>query len=262
MIARVQPLTRTRAVRGPFDYRLTDDQSAGVVVGSLLRIPFGAQRALGVVVELAERSELEPERLAVPEEVLGVGVGADLVALAHWMAREYCSTPARALSLMLAPGAAGGTGARRVLVAELTPDGHAALGDDAIRLTDGQRALLTTLRDGGPAVAATLGTGALRRLQTRGLVAMEPRARGRRPVSHAVGAASALAPPLTDDQRAVLDTLLAALAERAGPASRPRTPDFCCRGSPDRARPRSTWERWRRRSPPAARRSCSCRRSR
>jgi len=104
MIARVEPLTRTRAFRGPFDYRLTDEL-AGVEVGSLLRVPFGGQRALAVVTELADRSELPDERLAEPEEVLPLGVPPDLVSLALWMAREYCSTPARALGLVLAPGA-------------------------------------------------------------------------------------------------------------------------------------------------------------
>ncbi|MFZ0090384.1 MAG: hypothetical protein WAL63_12805, partial [Solirubrobacteraceae bacterium] len=141
MIARVQPLTRTRAVRGPFDYRLAPDQA--VQVGSLLRVPFGARSSLGVVVALADRSALAPERLVEPEAVLGAGVGADLVELADWMAREYCSTPARALQLMLAPGAAAGTGAKLALVAELTPAGETALADgDTGRLNDRQRALL------------------------------------------------------------------------------------------------------------------------
>ncbi|MDQ6732278.1 MAG: primosomal protein N', partial [Actinomycetota bacterium] len=91
MIARVQPLTRTRAVRGPFDYRLGEHHGE-VGVGSLLRVPFGHRRSLGVVVELAERSELEPERLAEPEAVLPGSIPPDLVSLAGWMAREYCST--------------------------------------------------------------------------------------------------------------------------------------------------------------------------
>src|SRR5918912_4246762 len=103
-IARVEPLMRTRAVRGPFDYRLTDDQAA-VGVGSLLRIPFGGRRAVGVVVELAGNSLVEPGQLAEPEAVLPDSVPLDLVELAHWMAAEYCSTPARALNLVLAPGA-------------------------------------------------------------------------------------------------------------------------------------------------------------
>src|ERR1700748_1546607 len=170
MIARVEPLTRTRAVRGPFDYRLAPGQD--VEVGSLLRVPFGARSSLGVVVELAERSELDPERLVEPEAVLGAGVGADLVSLAGWMAREYCSTPARALQLMLAPGASAGTGAKLSLVAELTDAGRAALVDgpaDGARLTDRQRGLLTALAERGPTIAAELDTPGLRRLEGRGL---------------------------------------------------------------------------------------------
>jgi primosomal protein N' (replication factor Y) len=103
-VARVEPLTRTRAVRGPFDYRLSDDHTA-VEVGSLLRVPFGGSRAVGVVVELAGDSRVEPDQLAVPEAVLPDSVPPDLVELARWMAAEYCSTPARALNLVLAPGA-------------------------------------------------------------------------------------------------------------------------------------------------------------
>jgi primosomal protein N' (replication factor Y) len=104
LIARVEPLTRTRAIRGPFDYRLAEDQ-AGIDIGSLLRVPFGRTRAVGVVVELARDSQLDAQRLVEPEAVLPDAVPADLVSLALWMAREYCSTPARALGLVLAPGA-------------------------------------------------------------------------------------------------------------------------------------------------------------
>ena len=121
-IARVQPLTRTRAVRGPFDYRI-DPAHGDIGVGSVLRIPFGGRRTLGVVVALASESEVPPDRLAAPDEVLSASVPADLVALAEWMAREYCSTEARALSLVLAPGTAEGVRARRVLTAELTSEG-------------------------------------------------------------------------------------------------------------------------------------------
>jgi primosomal protein N' (replication factor Y) (superfamily II helicase) len=55
-IAKVEPLTTARALRGPFDYRLPEEM-AGLEVGSLLRVPFGRQRVLGVVVGLAEASE-------------------------------------------------------------------------------------------------------------------------------------------------------------------------------------------------------------
>src|SRR6201996_6882207 len=201
MIARVEPLTRTRAVRGPFDYRLAPGPD--VEVGSLLRVPFGARSSLGGVVELAERSELDPARLVEPEAVIGAGVGADLVALARWMAREYCSTPARALQLMLAPGAASGTGARLALVAELTGAGRDALVNGE-QLTDRQRELLQALASRGPTVTAELDTPGLRRLEGRGLVCIDKRPRPRRPVLHEVGAASAIPPPLTGEQSAAL----------------------------------------------------------
>jgi primosomal protein N' (replication factor Y) len=217
VIARVQPLTRTRAVRGLFDYRLAPGQE--VQVGSLLRVPFGSRSSLGVVMELAEGSEVAPDRLVEPEAVLGAGLAPDLVALAGWMAREYCSTPARALGLMLAPGAATGTGPKLALVAELTDAGRAVLGDGEARLNDRQRELLTALQQAGPGVAADLGTPSLRRLQARGLVSLSSRPRPRRPVRHAVGSAPAMAPALTAEQDAALAELIGALsapaAERA-----------------------------------------------
>jgi primosomal protein N' (replication factor Y) (superfamily II helicase) len=215
VIARVQPLTRTRALRGLFDYRLRPDQSE-VAVGSLLRVPFGGRRALGVVVELASQSELALDRLAEPDAVLPAGIPPDLVALAEWIAREYCSTPARALALLLAPGVAGGMRGKQVLVAELTGTGSAALSGEG-RLTDGQRSTLRRLARAGPTAAAELGTASLRRLQGRGLVALGPRAHRRRPARHDVGAASGTPPPLTPDQQRALNRVLEALAARGGP---------------------------------------------
>src|ERR1700727_3669513 len=212
MIARVVPLTRTRALDRPFDYALGDDDGR-VGVGSVLRVPFGGQRPLGVVVELADSSELEPDRLVEPDEGLAVSLPHEMVARAAWMAREYCSTTARALTLMLAPGTADGVGARRALVAELTTAGSGALDDAAVRLTDRQRGQLEALRHSGPTAAADLGTEGLRRLEGRGLVAIESRVRPRRPVPRPLGAAAVVAPALTSDQQGALAALLQALAE-------------------------------------------------
>ena len=58
-IAKVEPLLTARALRGPFDYALPE-RLAGVGVGSVLVVPFGRQRVVGVVVEVAESSELPP----------------------------------------------------------------------------------------------------------------------------------------------------------------------------------------------------------
>jgi primosomal protein N' (replication factor Y) len=211
LIARVEPLTRTRAVRGPFDYRLGDGHAA-VGVGSVLRVPFGGRMIVGVVVSLAEVSELPPDRLAEPEAVLPEAVPEELVGLAGWMAREYCSTFARAVSLILPPG--GGTvGRKRVLVAELTEAGREAL-DGAAGLNEAQRGALGALAD-GPAAAAEVGTERLRRLERRGLVVIELRDAARRaPRRHAVGLAAATAPPFTPEQQAAAQAVAAALAAR------------------------------------------------
>ncbi len=215
MIARVEPLTLTRAVRGPFDYRLGSDHG-GVRVGSLLRVPFGAQRPLGVVVALAEHSDVPQDRLLEPVAVLPAALPADLVALASWMAREYCSTPARALGLLLPPGAANGANQKRVLVAELTPAGLAALHDDTL-LTARQRDTIERLRHEGQSRVAELGAGMARRLERRGLVSVGLRTELRRPARHQIGAASALGrPSLTAEQERALSPILKALVGGEG----------------------------------------------
>ncbi len=213
LIARVEPLTRTRAVRGPFDYRLRPEQ-ADVEVGALLRVPFGRQTTLGVVLELATESALAPERLAEPDAVLPPGVPRDLVELAGWIAEQYCSTPARALSLLLPPGVAGRLGAhppKPIRVAELTEAGARALAGEE-RLTDGQRTALTRLETAGPALATALGTATLRRLETRGLVVLRPLERASRPDTVTVGRHLDGTPTLTADQHRALEEVLAALA--------------------------------------------------
>jgi primosomal protein N' (replication factor Y) len=105
-IALVEPMTTARAVRGPFDYRLPDELRHGAVaVGSMLVVPFGRRDVLGVVVGLADSSEVEAHRLLAPRRALELGVPADLVDVAGWVAEEYCSTLARSLALVLPPGA-------------------------------------------------------------------------------------------------------------------------------------------------------------
>jgi len=221
-IARVEPLTTTRALRGPFDYRLTE-ALADADVGTLLRVPFAGRELLGVVVERATSSDVPDARLAEPHARVEPAIPAELVALARWIGEEYCSTFSRALQLVLPPGAGRGVAprvrVREVLVAEISEGGRAALADGA-RLTAGQRAVLARLADEGPLAAAASGAdhGSLRRLSSRGLLVLEPRAQRRRPAVHAVGARSAHAPALTAEQQAALEPILAALA--GGEASR------------------------------------------
>ena len=168
MIAKVEPLTTTRRLSGPFDY-LPPEGAVGV--GSVVRIPFGRQRLEGVVVGLADASELPAEKLVRVAEARAESVPAELVELALWMAEEYCSTPARALSLVLPPRGRAQTQLWAERAGEV----------DGARLTARQRALLERLP--GP---AGVDLAALRRLEARGLVTIAPRARRRAPRTNPV----------------------------------------------------------------------------
>src|SRR3954466_7222331 len=151
MIARVEPLTTTRRLSGPFDYRV----DAEVEVGSLVRIPFGHQKLDGVVVGLAETSDVPDEKLVAPTAGRGDSIPRDLVDLALWMAEEYCSTPARALALVSPPP---GKAKTAFWAAPTGAEG---------RLNANQATLLARLPGfAGPDLAA------LRRLEKRGLVAI------------------------------------------------------------------------------------------
>jgi primosomal protein N' (replication factor Y) len=185
MIARVEPLTTTRRLSGPFDYALP---AAPVRVGSIVRVPFGRQALDGVVVGLADTTEVPQERLVAPTDVRADDMPGDLVELALWMAREYCSTPARALSLVLPPRGRP----RTQLWASRTDEPL-----DGQRLTDRQRALLERLP-----MAAGTELGALRRLEARGLVEIAERARRRAPRTDAAGAHAV---SLTPEQAAALE---------------------------------------------------------
>ena len=220
-IAKVEPLLTARAVRGPFDYRLPE-RLGDVGVGSVLRVPFGRRRVLGVVVEVAETSDLPPERLAEPIGALEAGATPELVRLGLWVAHEYCSTPARGLELVLPPGTGRtgiGPGPRLELSATLTPAGREALAG-ATRLGPVQRAALEALASAGELTAAQLqaagaDTQALRRLETRGFVQLHRTERARRPAIVGIGAPSAR-PALTPDQRTALKRIVAAMDGAGG----------------------------------------------
>src|SRR5829696_10423710 len=220
-IAKVEPLTTARALRGPFDYRLPE-RLAGVGVGTVLEVPFGPRRVLGVVVELAERSSLPPDRLAEPIAALDAGASPELVRLGLWVAREYCSTPARGLELVLPPGTATARGqlaARTELVATVTPAGREALAEARLGRVQRRALELLAAAEGelGAAELAGAGVGrdALKRLEARGLVRTSNRQVRRRPPSADIGAPAA-AVELDAAQRAAVDRVVAALDGHGG----------------------------------------------
>jgi primosomal protein N' (replication factor Y) len=162
-IAQVEPLTTARALRGPFDYRLPEELRGGAVgVGSMLVVPFARRQVLGVVVGMSERSEIAEEKLLAPLRALELGVPVELVALAEWVAAEYCSTIARALTLVLPPGAArrlSGRKRRKVVRSE-----HLSVGTRRPQpppLTPAQEQALRSLQDAlqGQRYARTLLQG-------------------------------------------------------------------------------------------------------
>ena len=220
-VLRVEPLTTARSLRGPFDYRRPEAME-DLEVGSVVRVPFGPRKLLGVVVELAETSELAPERLAEPIEALEAGAPAELVRLGLWVAREYCSTPSRGLQLVLPPGT--GTGGRTVrskleLRAEILPAGEEALSGGG-RLGVKQRAVLEALRAGEMSsgeLAAAVGSDrqTLKRLEQRGLVATRS-SRLRRAPAGSTLAAPAKRPDLLPEQQAAVDAIVASLDGEAG----------------------------------------------
>jgi primosomal protein N' (replication factor Y) (superfamily II helicase) len=222
-ILRVEPLTTARALRGPFDYR-RPEAMADVGVGSVVRVPFGPRRLLGVVVEVAEASELPPERLAEPIEALESGATPELVRLGLWVGREYCSTPSRGLQLVLPPGTGTGSGGRTTrakteLRAKILPAGEAAVGGGE-RLGAKQRAVLEALRAGemsagelATAVGADRQT--LRRLEQRGLVATRSSNLRRAPAESGLSAAGAR-PQLLPEQAQAVEGVVAALDGEAG----------------------------------------------
>jgi len=200
-IAQVEPLTSARALRGPFDYALPDDLRASVHVGSLLLVPFGHQELLGVVVGLAERSDIDQQRLRSPRSAVAADMPADLVELAGWIAREYCSTRARALQLVLPAGAGNGGQALVRLVAELTDAGAVAL-EAGERLTPLQRSLLERLAQAGATRASILDAdhASLRRLEARGLLTLSAKPVRRAPQHVSVGSTRGAPMELTPDQ--------------------------------------------------------------
>jgi primosomal protein N' (replication factor Y) (superfamily II helicase) len=115
-------MTTARAMRGPFDYRLPEELREDIAVGSMLVVPFGRRKILGVVTGLADHSEVSEEKLLAPLRALELGVPIDLVALAEWLAEEYCSTLARALALVLPPAATRRLGGRKRRSAPSLPE--------------------------------------------------------------------------------------------------------------------------------------------
>ena len=221
-VARVEPLTTARALRGPFDYRVPDDFGE-LEIGAVLEVPFGRRRVVGVVVGLASESEFPEDRLLEPIRSLGPGTTPELVAIGLAVAEEYCSTPARGLGLVLPPGT--GVGGRRVKerterVCSLTDEGARAL-EDGTRLGAKQRVALSVLA-GGPmstvrlAGEAGVSSSTVKRLAERGLVELAESRVRRSPEHRQVGGVGSRPDKLTPEQAEALERIVGAIGRDGG----------------------------------------------
>ncbi len=225
-IAKVEPITTARALRGPFDYLIPEDPEwDGVAVGSLLVVPFARRKLLGVVTGLAAESDLPTARLAEPIELLDIGTTAELIELGGWIADRYASARSRGIALGLPPGA--GTGkkpraarARMERFSSITTAGTQALIGEGGRIGERQLAVLGALTARGELsdreIATLTGAGGpvVGRLGERGLIESTRRQVRRRPSLPSVGDVRGEV-TLSPAQRAAADTVIAALDGKA-----------------------------------------------
>ncbi|HEV2704019.1 MAG TPA: DEAD/DEAH box helicase, partial [Steroidobacteraceae bacterium] len=139
-------------LRRLFDYRVPEG-CAAPLPGSRVRVPFGRQRLIGVVMEKAGDSALPPERLKVIGAVLDPVpvLAADVLDLVRW-ASDYYHHPIGEVIASAVPKALR-AGASAVALTEIwhaTAAGRAALRAGSLARARAQRALLELLVAHGP----------------------------------------------------------------------------------------------------------------
>jgi len=73
-----------------FDYLVPDNLIDGLEVGCIVRVPLHGRRVRGWVVERADASLVDSDRLKTVIERIGCGPSADVVGLAKWTAEKWC----------------------------------------------------------------------------------------------------------------------------------------------------------------------------
>lgn len=167
-------------LRRLFDYRV--DDATPPPVGARVRVPFGRRHAVGVVMALAQHSDVPVHQLKRVDEVLDPEplLPADLIDLLLWAARYYGHPPGEVVEAALPTRLRRATRPQSVrpVCWALTPGG-AALEPSAFKRAPRQRELLEQLRAAPTGLARDLLPPALRPLLAafagRGLVAqVEP----------------------------------------------------------------------------------------
>jgi primosomal protein N' (replication factor Y) len=188
------------------------------VVGARVRVPFGRQRLIGLIVETANSSELPAERLKPILEVLDAlpVIDAGLLELLAWAAQYYHHPIGEVLSSALPKALRLGASTRASEERWFaTPAGVEACANGEPRRAPRQRALLEFLCARTTATAATLDEHrgpwreAARALTARGWIASAAVATEPSAPSHA---APATGPELFAEQQAAVE----AIAEQLG----------------------------------------------
>ena len=121
-------------------------------IGARVRVPFGRQRLVGIVIAHAESSELPREKLKAVLELLDDAPVLDtrVMELAEWAAQYYHHPLGEVLAAALPKLAREGAAARATTEHWFaTPEGTAALASGALNRAPRQRELLEGLGDRG-----------------------------------------------------------------------------------------------------------------
>ena len=102
MIAEVIIDSRAKKLNRKFDYKIPDNLSDLIDVGSRVLVPFANFKTLeqGYVIKIKEKTDFEVKEIAGLDENLS----HEKIELARWMARKYFCNVSECLKLMLTPG--------------------------------------------------------------------------------------------------------------------------------------------------------------
>ena len=145
-----------RVAQGPLDPlgKASGLFSAPLEPGMRVRVPFGRQKLIGIVIEAAASTEIGEDRLKSILEVLDSRpvLDASALALLRWAAEYYHHPIGEVLSTALPKAMRGGADAEaRKEVWTVTPEGHAAHLSGEPKRAPKQRELLSYLMEGSRA---------------------------------------------------------------------------------------------------------------
>jgi primosomal protein N' (replication factor Y) len=202
-------------LRRLFDY-LAPKERPAPKIGARVRVPFGRQRLIGVVIAQASSSDLPAEKLKAVLDVIDEEPVLDerVMELAEWAAQYYHHPLGEVLSAALPKLAREGAGAR--VTTErwfVTAEGRAALADDRLSRAKRQRELLQLVAGHDGISSEKLAEAAgdwrkhMRALAVRGFVSSADVAHEPPPETAAADLVRVAGPALIAEQSAAVDAI-------------------------------------------------------